>query len=89
MNIELNDGTIIANGRAGYSSGFLWLFFTGMTMQQAALIAFDPNKTARIVFHYGEMQDEYENFTDCRVLQVNVDGEIAVCMARGAADADS
>lgn len=78
----LNDGTVIENGEAGYSQGFLWLFLPGYTMQQAAAIAFDTNKTAVIVFEYGEMEDRYEGYTNCTSLSEN-DGQANVCLKKG------
>ena len=79
----LNDGTTIEPGRAGYAQGFLWLYFVG-TMQQAASLFFDPSKTSRIVFQYGEMQDTYDGFTTCMNIGADVDGNISVCMTKGA-----
>ena len=84
MRLILADGTIIENGRAGYYEGSLWLTLFGYTMQQAATIAFDPDKTAHITFQYGEMQDTYDGYTNCVNLSINIDGEISICMKRGA-----
>lgn len=81
--IILRDGTVIENGDVGYSQRMLWLWFTGYSMQEAALMVFDPSKTARIVYQYGEMQDEYEGYTNCITLQIDVDGRIAVCLTKG------
>lgn len=81
--VVLNDGTILADGVAGYSDGFLWVWFTGYTMQAAATMFFDPEKTERIVFQYGEMVDEYEGFTVCRSLMIDADGKVSVCMVKG------
>lgn len=78
----LNDGTIIEDGEAGYSQGALWLYITGYTMAEAAVILFDPAKTAKIVFQYGEMQDEYEGYTSCRTLMIDVDGRVSACMVK-------
>ena len=78
----LNDGTVIEGGEAGYSQGFLWLFLPGYTMQQAAAIAFDKNKTAVIVFEYGEMEDRYEGYTNCTSISEN-DGQANVCLEKG------
>lgn len=80
----LADGTEIENGKAGYSGGFLWCYFDGITLNAAALIFFSPERTQSITFEYGEMRDIYEGFTDCRSLSINMDGEISVCMAKGA-----
>ena len=78
----LNDGTVIENGEAGFSQGFLWLFLPGYTMQQAAAVAFDQNKTAVIVFEYGEMEDRYEGYTNCTSISEN-DGQANVCLVKG------
>ena len=81
--ITLNDGTIIPGGEAGYSEGHLWCWFTGYTMQQAASLFFDAEKTAMIVFQYGDMQDVYEGFTVCTNIGINVDDVVSVCLVRG------
>lgn len=82
--VVLNDGTTIENGQAGCSEGFLWLWFAGYTMQQAASLFFDPTKTERIVYQYGEMADEYTGYTTCRSLMVDNDGMVSVSMVKGA-----
>lgn len=79
----LNDGTIIEGGKAGYAQGFLWCYFTGYTLPQAAMLFFDPTKTARIVFQYGEMEDVHEGFTNCINTGIDVDGRVSVCMTKG------
>ena len=82
LRLILNDGTAIEGGRAGYAAGSLWLYFAG-TMQQAVSMFLDPAKTARIVFVYGEMSDEYEGFTNCTSINCDIDGNISVCMVKG------
>lgn len=79
----LMDGTIIENGRCGYSDGHLWCWVIGYTMQQAAGIFFDPDKTGEIVYQYGEMSDRYEGFTVCTNLFIDNDGKVSVCLVRG------
>ena len=79
----LNDGTMIENGRAGYSEGYLWLYFTGYTLPEAGSIFFDQTKTASIIFQYGEMEDVYNGFTVCRNLMIDMDGNVSVCMVKG------
>ena len=81
--IILNDGTEINSGLVGYSDGFLWCYLTGYTMQQAAVIFFDEEKTEKIVFVYGAESDKYEGFTVCRTISIDVDGKISVCLAKG------
>ena len=85
--IVLNDGTVIPDGTVGYAGGLLWCYFTGYTMQQAASLFFDPEKTDRIVFDYGEMSDTYEGFTNCVTLTISMDNEVSVCMAKGQGNA--
>lgn len=82
IRLILNDGTIIENGWAGLADGFLWLWLPGWTIQQAAAVAFDPSRTGKIVYQYGEMQDEFEGFTNCTNLMQG-DGEAAVCLTKG------
>lgn len=79
----MNDGTVIENGRAGYSQGTLVCFVTGFTMQQAANLFFDAEKTSKIIFQYGEMSNEYDGFTNCININKNVDGVVSVCMTKG------
>jgi hypothetical protein len=79
----LNDGTIIEGGEAGYSQGFLWVWFTGYTLQQAALMFFDTSKTSKIVFQYGEMESVYEGFTTVMNLGIDVDNNVSVCLTKG------
>lgn len=84
--LVLNDGTIIPNGEAGLSSGFLWCYLPGFTIQQAASLFFDSSKTSRIVFDYGEMSETYEGYTTCTRILAE-DYQISVCMTKGADDA--
>lgn len=79
----LKDNTTIENGNAGYSDGFLWLWFDGYTLQQAATLFFDATKTARIAYQYGEMEDVYEDYTTCRSLMTDANGRVSVCMTKG------
>ena len=84
VRLILNDGTIIENGRCGYADGSLWAHLpTGYTMQQAASLFFDAEKTSKIVFQYGDMSEEYDGFTECVNLYINTDGEIWVCLKKG------
>ena len=77
----LNDGTVIENGRAGKADKILWLWLPGWTMAQAAEIFFDPAKTGKIIFQYGEMEDVFTNYTNCTSLMMD-SGEIAVSLER-------
>ena len=79
----LMDGTVIENGNCGYSAGSLWCWVHGFTMPEAAQIFFDPSKTGKIVYEYGQMTDEYEGFTNCVNLFVDVDGKVSACLVKG------
>ena len=52
-------------------------------MQQAAVLFFDPSKTSRIEFDYGDMQNVYEGYTNCFNLGIDVDGKVTVGLTRG------
>lgn len=78
----LNDGTEIEDGEAGYSEGALWCWFREYTMAEASAIFFDKEKTKVIRFQYGEDEDRYEGFTECRRLMEDEDGKISVCMTK-------
>lgn len=79
----LNDGTILEDGEAGLAQDHLWLWFSGLTMQEAASMCFDPEKMSRIVFQYGEMEDSFDGFTACIAMQIGEDGRISVCLVKG------
>ncbi|MBR2209887.1 MAG: hypothetical protein IJ896_00200 [Fibrobacter sp.] len=79
--LVLNDGTVIPDGEAGLSQGFLWLYLPGYTIQQAVAVAFDSNKTAVIVFEYGDMSSTYEGYTVCTSVSED-DGQASVCLTQ-------
>ena len=81
-----DDETVIEDGKCGYSEGCLWCWVTGFTMQQAAVIFFDPAKTQKIVYEYGEMSDEYDGYTNCTNLFIDYDGQISACLKRSGAN---
>lgn len=83
LRLILNDTVTIENGLAGFSQGFLWLYFSGYTIQQAAALFFDSEMTQKIVFEYGEMSDTYEGYTECRGITIDGDNQVSVCMVRG------
>ena len=81
--IVLNDGTEIEDGTAGISSGGnLWIYFTGFTMMQAAMMFLDQEKTEKIVFIGGETEYTYEGYTNCVNLSLDETGRFHICMTR-------
>lgn len=79
----LNDGTTIMDGRAGMANGLLWMWLPGYTMQAASGVAFNPERTKRITYRYGEnLETTYSGFTVCINIMIQ-EQEIAVCMRRG------
>ena len=79
--LKLNDGTIIPDGEAGLSGGFLWSYLPGYTIQQAAAVAFDANKTSVIEFDYGDMEDTFTGYTACVNISAE-DGQASVCLTQ-------
>ena len=78
----LKNGTVIEDGRAGFFDGSLWLWMPGLTMAEAAAIAFDSSATSRIIFQYGDMEDVHSGYTVCTILMQD-GNEIAVCLVKG------
>ena len=79
--IQFSDGTTLT-GTAADVHGFLWCFFSGKTMQEMADIFLDEAKTGKIIYTSGENREEYDGFTDCRVLQIDAAGNNSVCLTR-------
>ena len=77
----LNDGTELENGEAGYSGNTLWCYVPGISIQQAAALFFDREKTAKIVFQYGEMQDVYEGYTDPAII-MQADNQVKIALKK-------
>lgn len=72
--LVFGDGTRIDNGSAAYANKDLWLYFKDMTMQEAAMIAFDKQKLETIDYVYGGHMRRYHGFTDCNVISQDEDG---------------
>ena len=78
----LNDGTVIENGSAGLADGSLWLYVGVFTMAEAAEVFLNPEKTGRIIFRYGEMEDSYTGYTVCKAMMIDIDGNMSVRMEK-------
>lgn len=80
----LNDGTEYPEAECGYSEGVLWCFIPeSANFAQVFMDFASPEKTQHIVFHFGEMQAEYDGFTDFRGAMKNSDGRISVQLRKG------
>lgn len=79
--LKLNDGTVIENGRAGLTNGFLWLWIPGTFWDVADLVRNDE-VMGSITFEYGEVQEQYEGYTVCTGIMADSE-EIAVRMVKG------
>ena len=79
--IRMNDGTVWEGSECGYAQGFLWLFLHGIGIREAGPVVLDPEATEKIVFEYGEMQDEYNGYTCVKVIRDDDDG-CSVCLTR-------
>ena len=82
MRLIMNNGSVYENGSAGASGNTLWLTIPGITMQDAAQIAFDENKTKKIVHQYGNEESVYTGFTRCTRL-MDEDIQISICLVKG------
>ena len=82
--LVLMDGTTIENGACGYADGVLWCWVHGYTMQEAAGIFFDPHKTGRIVYEYGEMADTYVGYTICVNIFTDESGQVSIGLRKEA-----
>lgn len=78
------DGTRYDEGECGYSDGSLWCFLPSNTDQVSAFADFsDKNKTKHILFHYGIMDDEYDDFTEIILIKKNLDDKVYVELVKG------
>lgn len=84
--VILADGTTYKNAECGLADGFLWIYIhEDLNLQDVAAVFFNPGKTARIVFEYGEMSNAYYDMTQVTNLMKQSDGEIAICLTKAAA----
>lgn len=82
--IELADGTEYQNGECGYADGTLVCWLPSDTEMVSAFSAFsNPEKTSHIAFHYGDMQTEYDDFTDLRGIHRDYDEQIVIQLRKG------
>lgn len=78
----LADGTTIEGATAGYSDGYLWLWFPGWTMAQTAAVVLNREAMKKIYFQYGEEEEVYSGFTVCVHMKQD-ETEAAACMVKG------
>ena len=83
LNRDINQRVIIEGGSAGLADGMLWCYFNGYTMAQASEIFFNSASTGQIIYQYGDMQDEYHGYTDCRNISRDISGRISVGLVKG------
>ena len=82
--LVLRNDIVIEGGEAGMSGGFLWCYIQGRTLEEMAQIFLNPSNTRNIVFEYGEMSTQYDGYTKCTNLMIDVDGLVSICMTKGA-----
>lgn len=84
--VILADGTTYEGAECGLAGGFLWIYIhEDLNLQDVATVFFNPGKTARILFEYGEMASSYDDMTQVTHLMKQSDGEIAICLTKAAA----
>lgn len=72
----------LPGSEAGYAEGVLWLYLVDVDLVRAFQILVDPENTAMIEFHYGEMVDRYEGYTRISCLMER-DGMVSASLERG------
>lgn len=81
--IRLADGTEYPGGECGYAEKSLWCYFPAETNLSNVFLDFsNKDKTAKVTFLYGEMQDDYEGFTDFRGLMRDADEKIRALLLK-------
>lgn len=66
--LKLANDRILEDCQAGATDDALWLFLQGMTMKEAAQIAFDSEALQRIEFHFGILHNTFEGYTEPKAL---------------------
>jgi hypothetical protein len=66
--LKLANDRILEDCQAGATDDSLWLFLQGLTMQEAAQIAFDTEALQRIEFHYGTLHNTFEGYTELKAI---------------------
>lgn len=80
--ITLNDGTVFDGCTCGMASGVLWCYLQGVTFTNALAAFTDPQKTSRIVFAYGEMEDTHDGYTTMIAAVDDRHGTISIGLIR-------
>ena len=73
---------ILPECQAGATEGALWLYLKGMTMPEAAVFAFNPEETACLEFHYGNLYSEFRGFTNVKAI-MDRESQIEVMLTGG------
>lgn len=77
----LHDGTVI-EGAAGLAENYLWLWFKGYTFSEVYSLFSNPEKTASIDYHFGEMNTLHEGYTDLRAISFDSGDFVSVCLRK-------
>lgn len=77
----MNDGTVWDESECGYADGFLWLFLHDVETEEAETVVRNPEATKKIIFEYGEMQDEYTGFSNVQIIRDEAYG-CSVCLTK-------
>lgn len=79
--IILADETTYENSDAGYADGSLWLYLNGVSMIEAWPGVVDPEKTATIIYEFGEDSITYTGYTSIQIIMATETG-CKVCLRK-------
>lgn len=80
--LKLANNRILEDCQAGATESSLWLYLKGMTMADAAALAFDKEALKRIEFHYGLLHTTHEDYDTVTAI-MDRGSVIEVCLTGG------
>lgn len=80
--LTLNDGTSLVVTYCGASDGYLWIDVYEKQLFECAVLFSNPELTSHMVYRFGEMSQDYDNYTELSVLMMKGD-HVQVSLKRG------
>lgn len=66
--LKLANGRILDDCQAGATESALWLYLKGLSMPEAAQIAFNPEGLEKIEFYYSILHNTYVGYTEAKAI---------------------
>ena len=80
--LKLANDQILENCQAGATESSLWLFLKGMSIEEAAKIAFNSEALERIEFHFGSLHNTFEGYSGVKAI-IDRGSQIEVSLSGG------